>query len=401
MTELPTGTVTLMFTDLEGSTGLIRKLGDRYGEVLDDHRRLLRAVAAQHGGAEVDTSGDGQFIAFPSARDGLAAAVAAQRAVAGHDWPDDAAVLTRMALHTSEPRRGEEGYHGLGVHLAARLCQVGKGGQVLVSASTHAVVGDDLPAGVVVRNLGERMLKDFDAPQPVYEVVIEGISPDPGGGEQADKVRVVVADDSVLLREGIVRLLEQAGFDVVGQADNPDDLVRRVGFAKPDVVIIDIRMPPSFTDEGLQAAAQIRERHPQVGVLVLSQYVEPGYATALLSERTEGTGYLLKDTVANVEEFTDAVRRVAAGGSALDPAVVSMLVGRPRVDDPLSALTPREREVLELMAEGLSNRGIASRLVVTERAVEKHVTNIFAKLGLMATVEDHRRVRAVLTLLET
>ena len=235
----------------------------------------------------------------------------------------------------------------------------------------------------------------------MYEVVIEGISPDPGGGEQADKVRVVVADDSVLLREGIVRLLEQAGFDVVGQADNPDDLVRRVGFAKPDVVIIDIRMPPSFTDEGLQAAAQIRERHPQVGVLVLSQYVEPGYATALLSERTEGTGYLLKDTVANVEEFTDAVRRVAAGGSALDPAVVSMLVGRPRVDDPLSALTPREREVLELMAEGLSNRGIASRLVVTERAVEKHVTNIFAKLGLMATVEDHRRVRAVLTLLET
>ena len=161
MTELPTGTVTLMFTDLEGSTGLIRKLGDRYGEVLDDHRRLLRAVAAQHGGAEVDTSGDGQFIAFPSARDGLAAAVAAQRAVAGHDWPDDAAVLTRMALHTSEPRRGEEGYHGLGVHLAARLCQVGKGGQVLVSASTHAVVGDDLPAGVVVRNLGERIAQGF------------------------------------------------------------------------------------------------------------------------------------------------------------------------------------------------------------------------------------------------
>jgi DNA-binding NarL/FixJ family response regulator len=204
----------------------------------------------------------------------------------------------------------------------------------------------------------------------------------------------------VLLREGIVRLLEQAGFEVVGQADNPDDLVRRVGLAKPDVAIIDIRMPPSFTDEGLQAAARIRERYPQVGVLVLSQYVESGYATALLSERTEGTGYLLKDTVANVEEFTDAVRRVAAGGSALDPAVVAMLVGRPRADDPLGALTPREREVLELMAEGLSNRGIATRLVVTERAVEKHVTNIFAKLGLTTAAEDHRRVRAVLTLLE-
>ena len=400
MTELPIGTVTLMFTDLEGSTRLVQKLGDRYGDLLADHRRLLRGVVAGHGGQEVDTTGDGSFIAFASARDAVAAAVAAQRAVASHDWPDDAAVLTRMALHTGEPRRAEEGYHGLGVHLAARLCQVGDGGQILLSASTRAVIADDLPPGVSVRHLGERSLKDFERPQAVYEVVIDGLEVRPAEPE-LDQVRVVVADDSVLLREGIVRLLEQAGFDVVGQADNPDDLVRRVGFAKPDVAIIDIRMPPTHTDEGLQAAARIRERYPDVGVLVLSQYVEAEYATALLSERTEGTGYLLKDTVANVDEFTDAVRRVAAGGSALDPAVVAMLVGRPRLDDPLAALTPREREVLELMAEGLSNHGIASRLVVTERAVEKHVTNIFAKLGLLATAEDHRRVRAVLTLLES
>ena len=212
-------------------------------------------------------------------------------------------------------------------------------------------------------------------------------------------MRVVLAEDSVLLREGIARLLEASGFEVVGQVDNPDDLVRRVGFAKPDVAIIDIRMPPTHTDEGLQAARRIRERYPQVGVLVLSQYVEAEYATALLSERTERTGYLLKDRIADIEEFTDAVRRVAAGGSALDPAVVAQLVGRPRHDDPLAELTAREREVLELMAEGLSNRGIAERLVVTERAVEKHVTNIFAKLGLTATAEDHRRVRAVLALL--
>ena len=398
MADLPTGTVTLMFTDLEGSTNLIRKLGDRYGDLLADHRRLLREVVEGHGGREVDTSGDGSFIAFPSARDGVAAAVAAQQAMAGHDWPDDAPVLTRMALHTGEPRSSEEGYHGMGVHLAARLCQVGRGGQILLSQSTRAVVADDLPSGTSVRDLGEWSLKDFDRPVAVFEVVVEGLGSQPDPGLPA-AVRVVVADDSVLLREGIVRLLEQAGFDVVGQADNPDDLVRRVGFSKPDVAIIDIRMPPTHTDEGLQAAGRIRERYPQVGVLVLSQYVEAEYATALLGERTEGTGYLLKDTVANVDEFTDAVRRVAAGGSALDPAVVAMLVGRPRADDPLGALTPREREVLELMAEGLSNHGIATRLVVTERAVEKHVTNIFAKLGLTATAEDHRRVRAVLTLL--
>ena len=214
-------------------------------------------------------------------------------------------------------------------------------------------------------------------------------------------LRVVLAEDSVLLREGIARLLEGAGFEVVGQVDNPDDLLRRVGFSKPDVVITDIRMPPTHTDEGLKAAQQIRERFPGVGVLVLSQYVEPDYATALLAERSDGAGYLLKDRVANVDEFTDAVRRVAAGGTALDPAVVAQLVGRPRADDPLAELTPREREVLELMAEGLSNQGIATRLVVTERAVEKHVTNIFAKLGLHAAPDDHRRVLAVLALLRS
>jgi len=211
----------------------------------------------------------------------------------------------------------------------------------------------------------------------------------------------VLADDSVLLREGVARLLVDAGFEVVGQVDNADDLVRRVGFSKPDVAVVDIRMPPTHTDEGLRAAKQIRERYPQVGVLVLSQYVEPGYAMELLSESSEGVGYLLKDRVSDIEEFASAVRRVAQGGSALDPAVVSQLVGRRRRDDPLAELTPREREVLELMAEGRSNTGIAERLVVTERAVEKHVTSIFQKLGLPQAQEDHRRVLAVLTYLQS
>jgi DNA-binding NarL/FixJ family response regulator len=213
--------------------------------------------------------------------------------------------------------------------------------------------------------------------------------------------RVVIAEDSVLLREGVARLLEDAGFEIVGQSSTADDLLLKVRSYKPDVAVVDIRMPPTNTDEGLQAAKTIREQHPGVGVLVLSQYVEPAYAMELLEDSAEGVGYLLKDRITEVGDFADAVRRVADGGSALDPAIVSKLVGRNRRDDPVATLTPREREVLELMAEGRSNQAIAERLVVTERAVEKHVTNIFGKLGLSATPEDHRRVLAVLAFLRS
>jgi DNA-binding NarL/FixJ family response regulator len=212
-------------------------------------------------------------------------------------------------------------------------------------------------------------------------------------------VRVVVADDSVLMREGIVRLLEEAGHEVVAQAGDADDLTRKVRAHKPDVAVIDIRMPPTNTDDGLRAALELRAELPDTGVLVLSQYVEEGYAVDLLSEGGAGVGYLLKDRVGEVRLFTDAVERVAAGGSALDPEVVSHMLQRKRSDDPLAEITPREREVLELMAEGRSNRAIAEQLVVTERAVEKHVTSIFGKLRLPASAEDHRRVLAVLTYL--
>jgi DNA-binding NarL/FixJ family response regulator len=214
-------------------------------------------------------------------------------------------------------------------------------------------------------------------------------------------VRVVLADDSVLLREGIARILEDAGFEVVGQAGTGEELLLKVRSYNPDVAVVDIRMPPTHTDEGLQAAREIREKHPGVGVLVLSQYVEPGYAMDLLAESAEGVGYLLKDRISDVDEFASAVRRVAEGGSALDPAIVSQLVGRRRGTDPIDSLTPREREVLELMAEGRSNAGIAERLVVTERAVEKHVTSIFGKLRLPAASADHRRVLAVLAYLRS
>jgi DNA-binding NarL/FixJ family response regulator len=214
-----------------------------------------------------------------------------------------------------------------------------------------------------------------------------------------DPIRVVIADDSVLLREGLARLLEEYGFEVAGQAGDAEDLLRKVGAHKPDVAVVDVRMPPTHTDEGLRAAHKIRSEFPDTGVLVLSQYVEEAYALELLSQSTESTGYLLKDRVADVDSFTDAVRRVASGGSALDPEVVALLLGRRRREDPLQSITPREREVLGLMAEGRSNAAIAEALVVTERAVEKHVTSIFSKLDLSPTVEDHRRVLAVLAYL--
>ncbi len=212
-------------------------------------------------------------------------------------------------------------------------------------------------------------------------------------------MRVVVADDSVLLREGVVRLLEESGFEVVGQAADADDLRRKVYAHKPDIAIVDIRMPPDNTDDGLRAALEIRERQPQTAVLVLSQYIEEGYALDLVGDSDGGVGYLLKDRIANVERFADSVRAVGRGGSALDPEVVSQLLGRRRRDDPLERLTPREREALALMAEGRSNAAIAGQMVVTERAVEKHVTSIFGKLDLPAAPEDHRRVLAVLTFL--
>ena len=212
-------------------------------------------------------------------------------------------------------------------------------------------------------------------------------------------MRVVVADDSVLLREGVVRLLEENGFEVVGQAGDAEDLIRKVKAHKPDVAVVDIRMPPTNTDDGLRAALEIRAELPDTGVLVLSQYVEEGYALDLVGDSAGGVGYLLKDRVADVDRFVDSVRRVADGGSALDPEVVSQLVGRARRDDPLDELTPREREVLELMAEGRSNNAIAEHMTVTERAVEKHVTSIFGKLGLAPAPEDHRRVLAVLAFL--
>ncbi|MBI4897100.1 MAG: response regulator transcription factor [Actinobacteria bacterium] len=209
-------------------------------------------------------------------------------------------------------------------------------------------------------------------------------------------MRVVIAEDQILLREGVVRLLEDAGVEVVGQAGDAEELLRKVHAYKPDVAVTDIRMPPTNSDEGLRAARKIRDELPEIGVLVLSQYVEERYVLDLIADDASGVGYLLKDRVVEVDAFVDAIRRVADGGSALDPEVVSHMLGRRRRNDPLEELSEREREVLGLMAEGRSNAAIAETLFVTGSTVEKHVTNIFDKLDLDSTPQDHRRVLAVL-----
>jgi DNA-binding NarL/FixJ family response regulator len=213
-------------------------------------------------------------------------------------------------------------------------------------------------------------------------------------------VRIVIAEDDALLREGLTHLLRAEGMDVIAAVDNPDDLLAVLAADRPDCAVVDIRMPPTFRDEGLRAAVEARKRWPGLAVLVLSAHVEESYATELLSDGSGGVGYLLKERVGKVADFLDALERVAAGGTAMDPEVVAQLLVRRRADDPLHALTPREREVLGLMAEGRSNTTIGSLLVISDGAVHKHIGNIFAKLGLPATDAGHRRVLAVLAYLK-
>ena len=392
--------VTFLFTDIEGSTRLLQDLGTGYSEVLGGVRQAIRDAVAAGGGREIDCRGDELFAAFDAPAAAVAAALDAQRALTARAWPHGTRVRVRMGVHTGRAEAGPEGYVGLDVHRAARICAAGHGGQILLSEAAAAGAPD-----APLEELGEYELPGLAEPERLYQLTPEDLPASfpalRNARAVAPALRVVLADDSVLLREGVARLLDDAGFEVVAQSGTADDLLRHVGLHRPDVAITDIRMPPTQTDEGLRAAKAIRERFPGTGVLVLSQYVEPAYALELLEESAEGVGYLLKDRVGDVDEFAAAVRRVADGGSALDPEVVQTLVGRSRRDDPLEELSPREREVLELMAEGRSNGAIAERLFITLRAVEKHVTSIFGKLRLPASTDDHRRVLAVLTYLRS
>jgi DNA-binding NarL/FixJ family response regulator/class 3 adenylate cyclase len=399
--SLPTGTVTFFLADVEGSTGMQQNARLDYPATIRRIRALLESAACAEGGETVDAVGDEFLAAFTAARPAADAALAAQRALRDEEWPEEVRVRVRIGLHTGTPSFGDEGYTGIDIVRASRIANAGHGGQILVSAETL-----EFADGLAAVDLGSHRIQGLEQPERIHQLVADDLPRDfpplrNSSSTLGSDVTVVLAEDTVLLREGIARLLEEVGFEVVAQSGNAEDLLRHVAMHKPSVAVVDIRMPPTHTDEGLRAAREIRERFPATGVLVLSQYVEADYAMDLLSESAESVGYLLKDRVADVEQFAAAVKRVAEGGSALDPEVVSQLVGRQRRDDPLAELTPREREVLALMAEGRSNQAIADRLFITLRAVEKHVTSIFAKLGLPASTDDHRRVLAVLASLQS
>jgi DNA-binding NarL/FixJ family response regulator/class 3 adenylate cyclase len=392
-------TLTFFFSDIEDSSGLATRLGEAYGSVLEAARGLQRDAVTRAGGREVDSRGDELFCVFELPEPAASAALEIQRAFAAREWPGGERVRARIGLHCGEAEAAGDGYVGIEVHRASRICQAGHGGQVLVS--------EEAARGLraATTEVGVYEFRGLAEPERIFQLCADGLPEEfpalRGVRRHASMTRAVIADDSALLREGLARLLGEAEIDVVGQARNGDELLLKVRSYHPDVAIVDIRMPPTQTDEGIRAAKEIRAKHPGTGVLVLSQHVAHTYAVELLAESAEGLGYLLKDRVTDVEEFTAAVRRVAEGGSALDPLVVAELVGRDRGDDPVERLSPREREVLELMAEGRSNQAIGERLFISPRAVEKHVTNIFTKLRLPAAPEDHRRVLAVLRFLDS
>ena len=390
-------TTTFFFSDLEDSTGLALRLGPEYGRVLARTRDIQRAAISEAGGEEIDCRGDEIFSVFPDPASAAAAALAIQRAFGATEWPQGEPVRVRIGLHHGEAEKAGEGLVGVDVHRASRISHAGHGGQILASHAIASRIEDD------TKELGEFEFRGLREPELIYQLVADDLPAQfpalRSVRPRAQRLSVVIAEDSTLLREGIARLLEDEDFDVVGQAGTAEELMLKVRSYQPDVAIVDVRMPPTQTDEGIKAAREIRAHYPDTSVLVLSQHVEHTYAVELLGDGAQGLGYLLKDRIADIDEFIAAVRRVAEGGSALDPHVVTELVALNRSSDPVQRLTPREREVLELMAEGRSNQAIGQRLFITPRAVEKHVTSIFTKLGLPAAAEDHRRVLAVLQFL--
>jgi serine/threonine-protein kinase len=381
-------TVAVLFTDIEGSTQHLQRLGqERWLEQLRGYEALVREQLATHGGAEVKALGDGHMLSFGGARAAVTCAVSMQRALQAQGI----GVRVRMGLHVGEPDEREGDLYGRVVHKASRIASLAQGGEVLVSSVAAEMAAD---AG-----LGDDVW--FDPPREVELRGLRGLhSVRPvRWSDAASALRLVVADDSALLREGVAAVLREGGMEVVGLAADVDSLLGEVASRRPDVAVVDIRMPPTYSNEGLAAARHIKATLPEVGVLLLSQHLQPAFAQELLEDDRSGVGYLLKDRVSDIDVLLDAVRRVARGGVVLDPALASKIVQQTRAADALAALTERERGVLELIAEGLSNPAIAARLVVSQRTVETHVRQIFAKLGLDEAGEEHRRVAAVLTYL--
>lgn len=392
-----------LIADIRGYTSFTQQQGDgAAARLAGTFARVCRAVVESHGGSLLELRGDEALCLFRSARGAIGAAIQLQddfvrRAVDDPETP----LLVGIGLDVGEALPVEGGYRGGALNMAARLCSQAGPGEILASKTVIHLAGAQI--GVTYSDRGDVRLKGLHDPVPIVRVT----GPDDPAAKLAGiakvtgAMRVALADDSVLLREGISRLLAESGFKIISVAGDADELLSQVRRDPPDVAIVDIRMPPTFTDEGLRAAHTIRAELPDVGVLLLSQYVETDFALELVSSGAGKLGYLLKDRVSNLQEFTDAVRRVGAGGSVIDPEVVSRLVGRARRNNPLDVLSEREREVLTLMAEGRSNQAISNKLHLSTKSIEGHVRNIFTKLNLMTTPDDHRRVLAVLTYLHT
>jgi DNA-binding NarL/FixJ family response regulator/class 3 adenylate cyclase len=401
-TEVARGIRVFLIADIRGYTLFTQEHGDEAATRLAESFARIVRDGVEDRGSLIELRGDEALVAFDSPRDAIVAAIGLQsRFVDEALRQSNLPLYVGIGMDAGEAVPMEDGFRGGALNLAARLCSLAGPGEVL--ASREVIHLARAMEGVAYVERGEARLKGLT--EPVHVIRVTPAKDDPAERLTRAKVapapsmRVVLADDSILLREGVARLLSDGGFTVVAQAGDAEELLAAVRADPPDVAITDIRMPPTHTDEGLRAAHEIRSEHPGVGVLVLSQYVETDYAMQLVSEGAAGLGYLLKDRVANVQEFTDAVRRVAAGGSVIDPEVVTRLVGRARQASPLDALSDREKEVLALMAEGRSNQAISERLYLSEKTVEGHVRNIFTKLNLSSAPDDHRRVLAVLTFL--
>jgi DNA-binding NarL/FixJ family response regulator/class 3 adenylate cyclase len=396
---------TFLIADVRGYTRFTRERGDEAAAALTVRfSDLVRSAVEPLEGELVEFRGDEVLVAFDSPRRAIQASMRMQALFAEETFsnPDGVALPVGIGLDVGEAAPVGEGYRGNALNIASRLCGLAGAGEVLASREVAHVAGS--VEGAVYHDRGSMRLRQLDEPVGVVRVAPTEADPaerfatlgqprEESGSREP--MRVVVADDSALFREGVARLLADWGFEVVGQAADADQLLAAVMELRPDVVVTDIRMPPTHTTEGLEAARRIHDELPGVGVMLVSQYVETRHAVALLERAPAGVGYLLKDRVSDVSEFADAVRRVARGGSAVDPDVVARLLHRTRERSVLEELTDREREILSLMAEGRSNRAIGERLFLSPKTVEAHVAHIFSKLGLEPAADDHRRVLAV------
>jgi DNA-binding NarL/FixJ family response regulator/class 3 adenylate cyclase len=397
MNRRPGGVRTFLIADIRGFTRFTAEHGDEAAARLVAKFADISAKAVEgRDGTIVELRGDEALAVFDSARQALHAAVELQSICHQETRTDPTLPLVvGIGLDAGEAVAVGDGYRGAALNTAARLCSLAAGGEIIASQSLVHLAGSVPDISFV--ELGPTALKGME--QAVIAVRVEAADASLRTEPSGAPLRVVLADDAVLLREALAAGLKAAGFEVVGQASDVAGLLGLVETQAPDVAVVDVRMPPTHTTEGLEAAREIRRRHPGTAILVLSQYVETRYAIDLIRDDASGVGYLLKDRVTRLEDLSDAVRRVAAGGSVIDPEVVGRLLGRPRRHSPLDELTPREREILGLMAEGRSNQGIAEQLVLELKTVEGHVGQIFGKLGLEPSIGEHRRVLAVLQFL--